>query len=557
MLMLNFYFIYFFFFFVSSLLIFFFGLMFLLYDYYFFFEIKLFSLNSVVIYYTIYFDWVSLIFISVVFFISCMVILYSSQYMGYNSYSCLRFLYLVIIFIVSMMFMIISPNLLSILLGWDGLGLVSYCLVIYYSSMMSYLSGMITCMTNRLGDIGILICLAWLFSYGSWHFFLYNGYISYFLFVMISFSCFTKSAQIPFSCWLPAAMAAPTPVSALVHSSTLVTAGVYLLFRFFSTLVFYNNFMLFLSLITLILSSFCANYEYDLKKIVALSTLSQLGLMMTSLYLGLFDLGYFHLLTHAMFKSLLFLCSGIFIYYMYDNQDIRMMGSICLSMPLVSSCFNISNLALCGIPFLSGFYSKDLFVEFCIFNSVNFFFYILIYLSLGLTCCYSFRLLYYSMFYNVNYLSLICFEDNLDYMKLSILILSFFSVVFGGSFMWLVGFDLSFILLPFYIKVLSLSFLFLGFLFGFEVFFFNYLFNVNYYYFNSFMWFMNGHLFYCYNLFYNCSYYLDSISYWGEYYGGNGIYYLIDFLVNFIQVYFMNSYSISMYTYILFLVILF
>nr|YP_009417623.1 NADH dehydrogenase subunit 5 [Durgades nigropicta]ARX63973.1 NADH dehydrogenase subunit 5 [Durgades nigropicta] len=554
---LNYYFVYFFMFFFCSIIMMYFGIYFFCLDYSIFLEIKMFSLNSVFVFYVLFIDWVSLFFSSVVLFISSMVILYSCQYMGYSSYSSLRFLYLVVLFILSMLLMILSPNLISILLGWDGLGLVSYCLVIYYSSLVSYLSGLITCMTNRLGDIGLLISLSWLFSYGGWHFIFYNGYLTYNLFIILSFSCFTKSAQIPFSCWLPAAMAAPTPVSALVHSSTLVTAGVYLLYRFFSNLFITSNFLLYLSLFTLIFSSFCANYEYDLKKIIALSTLSQLGLMMTSLYLGLFDLGYFHLLTHAMFKSMLFLCSGIYIYYMYNNQDIRMMGSLCLSMPITSSCFNISSMALCGIPFLSGFYSKDFFIEISVFNGVNFIFYSLIYLSLGLTCCYSFRLFYYSMFYNVNFISLISFEDSFDYMKLSISLLSIFSVSFGCMFIWMMNCDLMFFLFPFYFKILSLLFVFMGFFFGLEVFNFNYLFNMNYYYFNSLMWFMNSHMFFMYSIFYKSSYFLDSISYWGEYYGGYGVSYFLIYFSNYIQNYLFFSFSISLFTYFLWLILIF
>nr|WRQ18154.1 NADH dehydrogenase subunit 5 [Dryodurgades tortilis] len=547
----NYYFFYFLGFLLFSFSFMYFGMYFLMTDFCVFLEIKVFSLNSVVVYYVLFFDWVSLIFISVVLFISCMVIFYSFQYMGFNSYSSFRFLYLVIMFILSMLLMIISPNLVSILLGWDGLGLVSYCLVIYYSSMVSYLSGLITCMTNRLGDIGLLISLSWLFGYGGWHFIFYNGFMSYNMFILLSIACFTKSAQIPFSCWLPAAMAAPTPVSSLVHSSTLVTAGVYLLFRFFSGLFISSSFLLFLSLFTLIFSSFCANYEYDLKKIIALSTLSQLGLMMTSLYLGLFDLGYFHLLTHAMFKSTLFLCSGIFIYYMYDSQDIRMMGSLCVSMPVTSSCFNISSMALCGIPFLSGFYSKDFMVEMFVNGGLGIVFFFFVYLSLGLTCCYSIRLFYYSMLYNVNFVSLFCFQDNLDYMKLSIFFLSMMSVFFGSSFFWLMNLDLTFFVFPIGIKILSLISVFLGFMLGLEIFNFSYLFNMNYYYFNSSMWFMNGHLFYFFKVFYYNAFCLDSICYWGEYYGGFGLSYFLVYLSNLIQNYFFSSFGISMFSYFL------
>nr|WRQ18271.1 NADH dehydrogenase subunit 5 [Onukigallia onukii] len=543
---LNFYLISFWFFFIFSLLGFYLSLVFIYMDYSIFMEMKIFSLNSLFIYYIIYLDWVSLLFISCVMLISSMVIFYSIQYMGYESYSSLRFLFLVILFVFSMLLMIISPNLLSILVGWDGLGLVSYCLVIYYNSLNSYLAGLITCLTNRLGDVGLLICLCWLVNYGGWHFMFFNGLMCNSVFFLLIFSCFTKSAQIPFSCWLPAAMAAPTPVSSLVHSSTLVTAGVYLLYRFFWDLIILNSFFLFISILTMIFSSLCACYEFDLKSIIALSTLSQLGLMMSSIFMGLCDLGYFHLLTHAMFKSLLFLCSGIFIFYMMDNQDIRLMGSVCMSMPVSTSCFNISNLSLCGIPFLSGFYSKDFILESSIFGGMNFFVFMMIYISLGLTCFYSMRLFYYSMIYNNKFISLTLYSDEFNYMKLSVIFLTFMSVVFGGCFMWLMNLDLMFLILPLDLKLLTLSFVLIGFWVGYESFSFSYVFSLNYYFFNSFMWFMNSHLIYSYKLFYYFSINNEFVLNWGEYYSGYGFSYFFIYFSSLINYYFMSSFKISL-----------
>jgi NADH-ubiquinone oxidoreductase chain 5 len=144
---------------------------------------------------------------------------------------------------------------------------------------------------------------------------------------MVILAGITKRAQIPFSAWLPAAMAAPTPVSALVHSSTLVTAGVYLLIRFHYILL-ENNFLFYVGVFTIFISGLGANFEIDLKKIIALSTLSQLGVIIISLGLGLVELSFFHLLTHALFKSLLFLCAGVYIHGVGDIQDIRFLGGM-------------------------------------------------------------------------------------------------------------------------------------------------------------------------------------------------------------------------------------
>nr|YP_010996525.1 NADH dehydrogenase subunit 5 [Sophonia fuscomarginata]WPC85267.1 NADH dehydrogenase subunit 5 [Sophonia fuscomarginata] len=521
---MNFYFIWFFIMFFFSLMSFYFSLIFNLNEYFLMIEYKLMSFNSVPFYFVILLDWISLIFMSVVMFISSMVIIYSYNYMGGLNYSSIRFLFLVILFIFSMVLMITSPNLLSILLGWDGLGLVSYCLVIYYNSNKSYLAGLVTCLTNRLGDIGLLICISWMMSYGSWHFMLYLDFFCSSLYNMIIISCFTKSAQIPFSCWLPAAMAAPTPVSSLVHSSTLVTAGVYLLIRFFNFFNFNNYLFMFLSMMTMIMSSLCANYEFDLKKIIALSTLSQLGLMMTSLFLGMMEMSFFHLITHAMFKSLIFLCSGIFIFYMNDNQDIRMMGSVCMSMPVTTSCFNIASMALCGIPFLSGFYSKDLILESSLFLNLNLIVFFMLYLSMGLTMMYSFRLFYYSMIYNNKFISYNLMIDSLNFMILGISLLTFFSIFFGSVIMWIINLDIMLINLPMNLKLLSLLMILMGMWIGLECFNFKNFFNLKYYMFNSYMWYMYSHSFYGYKYsFHLGKSFMFNVCMWGEYYGGMGV----------------------------------
>nr|UFK32214.1 NADH dehydrogenase subunit 5 [Aguriahana sp. 1 BY-2021a] len=534
---------------------FFFSLLFLVNNYCLFLEWEIFSINSFGVFYLLVFDWISLMFISVVLFISSMVIMYSSDYMGLYNYSSNRFLFLVILFITSMVLMIISPNLLSILLGWDGLGMVSYCLVIYYNSLSSYLSGMITCLTNRLGDIGLLISICWLMSYGSWHFMFYLDFYSHYIFYMLIISSFTKSAQIPFSSWLPAAMAAPTPVSSLVHSSTLVTAGVYLLVRFFHCLNFNNMYLLFLSLMTMLMSSFCANYEFDLKKIIALSTLSQLGLMMSSLFLGMVNLSFYHLLTHAVFKSLLFLCSGIMIYYMNNNQDIRLMGLMSNFLPFTTSCFNISSLALCGFPFLSGFYSKDLIVELMSMNFVNFFLFILFYFCLGLTACYSVRLFYYSVFFKNKHITLCLVFENFCYMSYSIFFLTFFSVLFGCVVMWLISLDLVYIIIPFYLKLSSLIFVFLGFWLGTELTLMkSYMFNMYYYMFSN-MWFMYSYSYYLFMLFYLFSFNYSSSINWGEFYGSMGVSYYLLNISNLFQYYMLGNMSIFLLSFMIWFII--
>ena len=230
-------------------------------------------------------------------------------------------------------------------------------------------------------------------------------------------------------------MAAPTPVSALVHSSTLVTAGVYLLIRFnllLDGIIVFRGLLL-ISGLTIFMAGISANYEFDLKKIIALSTLRQLGLMMRILRMGFYDLAFYHLLTHAIFKALLFMCAGVVIHIIGDIQDIRYMGGMRFFIPLTSLCLNISNLALCGVPFLAGFYSKDLILELVRLRRLNLFIYFLYYFSTGLTIFYTLRLFMYLIVNNFNLLAIYNFYDE-DYIILnSMFVLLFMRVISGGG----------------------------------------------------------------------------------------------------------------------------
>nr|QCU46528.1 NADH dehydrogenase subunit 5 [Lucilia sericata] len=488
--------------FFFSLFSFFMGLVFIMNDYSIFIEWEVVSMNSMNIVMTLLFDWMSLIFMSFVLMISSLVIFYSKEYME-SDYKINRFIMLVLMFVTSMMLLIISPNLISILLGWDGLGLVSYCLVIYFQNVKSYNAGMLTALSNRIGDVALLLAIAWMLNYGSWNYIFYLEVMKSNMEMMIvgglvMLAAMTKSAQIPFSSWLPAAMAAPTPVSALVHSSTLVTAGVYLLIRFNILLSssWLGNLLLLLSGLTMFMAGLGANYEFDLKKIIALSTLSQLGLMMSILSMGYYKLAFFHLLTHALFKALLFMCAGAIIHNMNNSQDIRLMGSLSLMMPLTSSCFNVANLALCGMPFLAGFYSKDLILETVSLSYINMFSFFLYFFSTGLTVCYSFRLVYYTMTGDSNFSSLNMLNDEGWVMLKSMMGLLILSI-FGGSMLsWLIFPTPMVVVLPSYLKLLTLFVCIVGGIMGYMIsnvslFFYNKaLNNYNFSYFLGSMWFM-------------------------------------------------------------------
>nr|UPL65605.1 NADH dehydrogenase subunit 5 [Rhopalus maculatus] len=514
--------------FVLGLLFFILGLYFISLDYLIFMDWEIVTLNSCSFTMTLLLDWMSLLFMGSVLFISSMVIYYSDNYM-INDINKLRFLILVLFFILSMMCMIISPNLISILLGWDGLGLVSYCLVIYFQNYKSYNAGMLTVLTNRIGDVCILLGIAWLFNNGGWHFFYHNFYIydwGFYLYILIVIAGFTSSAQIPFSSWLPAAMAAPTPVSALVHSSTLVTAGVYLLIRFSSFIYNYDlTLFLLISILTMFMSGLCANFEYDLKSIIALSTLSQLGLMMSILFMGFFDIAFFHLLTHAFFKALLFLCAGLIIHCMNDSQDIRYMGSLINHFPYTSTCFMISNLSLCGLPFLSGFYSKDMALEFMTLNYFNIFINMLFYISVGLTVSYSMRLIYYCMIGCSGLLSCCSYYESPNMMR-SMLFLNYMGILGGSMLSWFL-FPYSFpVIMPLECKIMPLIFVILGGWLGYEMSFMHFsdsIFGLNFnlltHYLGN-MWFMpnfSTYMLYSSSLILSHSYSDFMDMGWGEY----------------------------------------
>nr|AML26432.1 NADH dehydrogenase subunit 5 [Staphylinidae sp. BMNH 1274642] len=557
-----------------SVTMFFSSLMNLILDYSLILEFNLITINSCPIVMTILLDWMSLLFMSFVLFISSMVILYSEDYMEGDT-KINRFIMLISMFVLSMMFLIISPNLISILLGWDGLGLVSYCLVIYYQNIKSFNAGMITALTNRIGDVALLMSIAWMMNYGSWNYIYYLDFMKNdFSMTLISYfvvlAAMTKSAQIPFSSWLPAAMAAPTPVSSLVHSSTLVTAGVYLLIRFNSLLS--GNLMmilLFIGSMTMFMAGLGANFEFDLKKIIALSTLSQLGLMMSILALGEYNLSFFHLLTHALFKATLFMCAGCMIHNLSNCQDIRYMGSLVIHMPLTCCFFNISNLSLCGIPFLSGFYSKDLILEVLSMNYLNIYIYVIFFISTGLTVAYTFRLLFYSLMGDYNFLSLNSINDKGENMLKGMMGLIFFVIMGGSILSWLIFPTPYFICLPFTMKMMALIVTFFGIWLGYEFsqFYLNYslksLYYLNSSLFFSSMWNMpilSTYFINYYPLYLGKFIYKNLDQGWVEYFGAQNIFYKMKSSSKFFQFLFNNNlkiYLILMVLWVMFLFILF
>ena len=322
--------------------------------------------------------------LSVVRVISINVIFYSVYYIENGKFN-LRFLILVFLFILRIFFFILSPRVIRMFLGWDGLGLVSYLLVNFYGNSRRLNSGILTVLSNRIGDVFLLIGIFFRVCIGGWKFLSWERSEIRLIFILARF---TKSAQLPFSRWLPFAIAAPTPVSSLVHSSTLVTAGVFFLFRLFDLILTNNIYLIFCrGVLTILCSSICGVFESDLKKVIALSTLRQLGIIIVILGLGFKEFCFFHLVIHALFKSSLFMRIGCKIHEYCDFQDSRIMRRGWKNQES-DFFFGLTNLALVGFPFLSGFFSKDLSLEFIFSDNLNFFFSLFLLLSISLTVCY-------------------------------------------------------------------------------------------------------------------------------------------------------------------------
>nr|YP_010317938.1 NADH dehydrogenase subunit 5 [Geukensia demissa]UJM44216.1 NADH dehydrogenase subunit 5 [Geukensia demissa] len=399
------------------------------------FEYCLFNVDSLYLSFNLMLDYISIIFVGAVLIISGSVIVYSNWYM-YEEIYYNRFIILIYFFVLSMICLIMIPNLVTLMIGWDGLGLVSFLLVCYYQNMKSLNAAMLTALTNRIGDVLILLSIGMFSNEG--HMMVYNYDLIVYcsgLSFFILFAGMTKSAQMPFSSWLPAAMAAPTPVSSLVHSSTLVTAGVYLIIRCYGVVdqSFISVwFLQVMSILTLLMAGMAAVIETDFKKVIALSTLSNLSMMMFSISVGYPNVAFFHLITHAMFKALLFVSAGVVIHNNSGAQDLRLLGCGWSSFPTSMVFMVVSSLSLAGVPFLSGFYSKDMIIEMSFSGNFQWWLYLMVIVGAAFTSWYSFRILMSVMlgFNKMNMNNLFSKESYTVVLPMSFL---FFGAIFGGS----------------------------------------------------------------------------------------------------------------------------
>nr|YP_009380084.1 NADH dehydrogenase subunit 5 [Paratomella rubra]ARS00887.1 NADH dehydrogenase subunit 5 [Paratomella rubra] len=443
------------------------------------------------------FDFISLFFIFFIIYITWSIIDFSFYYMSLDNNKKIFIIYL-LFFMFAMIILTTASNLMMFFIGWEGVGIMSFLLISWWFSRSFAVSCSLQAIFyNRIGDMGLFFlfvffclyfqdvdmdfCLVEMFSK--------NIDFNLLMLIFILFMVMGKSAQFGLHMWLPSAMEGPTPVSALLHSSTMVVSGVYFLIRFDSVIMmndWFSSLFMLMGSLTCFFASLSACFQMDFKKIVAFSTTSQLGFMVFSLSLGLVDLAFLHLCIHGFFKALLFISSGVFIHNNLDIQDIRKLGNS-NSLPFTMMCLIISSLSLMGFPFLSGYFSKDIIIESMYNSSLNFFSVFVIFISSVLTSVYSFRVVF--MFFNREFRgNMVFFSGELNIQ----LLFSMFRLLIGAIFFGIILFFMMMkseeVFMMLFYKIMIFFFIFILCFFFYYFFFMNKIMIMKVFFF-SYVWY--------------------------------------------------------------------
>lgn len=395
------------------------------------------------------FDSLTVSMLIPVLIISSLVHVYSIGYMSHDPHNQRFFSYLSL-FTFMMIILVTGDNFLVMFVGWEGVGVCSYLLVsFWFTRIAANQSSLAAFFANRVGDYVLTVGMfAILWSFGNVDYTtvfslspFYSESVIFFVGICLLIGAMAKSSQVGLHVWLPMAMEGPTPVSALIHAATMVTAGVYLLMRA-SPLIEYSSTVLLICLwvgaITTVFSSLIGLFQQDIKKVIAYSTMSQLGMMVIAIGLSSYTIALFHLINHAFYKGLLFLCAGAVIHAVADNQDFRKYGGLVSYLPLTYSLMLTASLSLVAFPFMTGFYSKDFILESAYgqYKLSGIIIYFIATIGAMFTTLYSVKVLYLTFLTNPNG-SLVNYKLNKSahegdvFMSTPLVMLGLFSIFFG------------------------------------------------------------------------------------------------------------------------------